>query len=148
MRRFPVVTGMLGAYFLYMLAHDSLPATWAFYTMERYGWGPREVGFSLGVVGVCMLIVQGGLIRKIIPLWGVHRAAYFGLSVSALSFFGYAFSPTGWWMYVWIVIGAGSGLVMPAVNGIMSEQIPPNAQGELQGSSAASPAAPSSSARW
>ena len=133
MRRFPVVTGMLGAYFLYMLAHDSLPATWAFYTMERYGWGPREVGFSLGVVGVCMLIVQGGLIRKIIPLWGAPRAAYFGLSVSALSFFGYALSPTGWWMYVWIVIGAGSGLVMPAVNGIMSEQIPPNAQGELQG---------------
>lgn len=133
MRRFPVVTGMLGAYFLYMLAHDSLPATWAFYTMERYGWGPREVGFSLGVVGICMLIVQGGLIRKIIPLWGAERAAYFGLTVSAVSFFGYAFSPTGWWMYVWIVIGAGSGLVMPAVNGIMSEQIPANAQGELQG---------------
>ena len=133
MRAYPVVTGMLGAYFLYMLAHDSLPATWAFYTMERYGWGPREVGFSLGVVGICMLIVQGGLIRKIIPLWGAERAAYVGLAVSAVSFLGYAFSPVGWAMYVWIVIGAGSGLVMPAINGIMSEQIPANAQGELQG---------------
>ena len=36
-------------------------------------------------------------------------------------------------MYVWIVLGAASGFVMPAVNGIMSRQVPANAQGELQG---------------
>ena len=133
MSRFPVVVGMLGAYFLYMLAHDSLPATWAFYTMERYGWGPREVGFSLGAVGICMLIVQGVLIRRVIPAWGAERTAVFGLAVSAVSFFGYALSPVGWMIYVWIVLGAASGFVMPAINGIMSRQVPANAQGELQG---------------
>ena len=131
--RFPLVTGILGAYFLYMLAHDSLPAIWAFYTMDRYGWAPREVGFSLGVVGVCMLIVQGFLIRKIIPLLGSKRTAYVGLALTIVAFFGYALSPVGWAMYIWIVVGAGSGLIMPAMNGIMSRQIPANAQGELQG---------------
>ena len=131
--RFPVVAGVLGAYFLYMLAHDSLPAVWAFYTMDRYGWGPRDVGFSLGVVGVCMLFVQGFLIRKIIPLWGSQRTAYVGLSLTAVAFLGYALSSAGWMMYVWIVVGASSGLIMPAMNGIMSRQIPANAQGELQG---------------
>ena len=129
----PVVAGMLGAYFLYMLAHDSLPAIWAFYTMDRYGWGPREVGFSLGAVGVCMLIVQGVLIRKIIPLWGSRRTAYVGFVLTAMAFLGYAFSSAGWVMYIWIVVGSGSGLIMPALNGIMSRQIPANAQGELQG---------------
>ena len=133
MGRFPVVAGILGAYFLYMMAHDSLPAVWAFYTMDRYGWGPRDVGFSLGVVGVCMLVVQGFLIRKIIPLWGSRRTAYVGLMLATVSFFGYALSPVGWAMYVWIIIGAGSGLIIPAMNGIMSRQIPANAQGELQG---------------
>ena len=131
--RFPLVTGILGAYFLYMLAHDSLPAIWAFYTMDRYGWAPREVGFSLGVVGVCMLVVQGFLIRKIIPLLGSKRTAYVGLALAIVAFFGYALSPVGWAMYIWIVVGAGSGLIMPAMNGIMSRQIPANAQGELQG---------------
>ncbi|MCY3821331.1 MAG: TCR/Tet family MFS transporter [Gammaproteobacteria bacterium] len=133
MGRFPVVAGILGAYFLYMMAHDSLPAVWAFYTMDRYGWGPRDVGFSLGVVGVCMLVVQGFLIRKIIPLWGSRRTAYVGLMLAAVAFFGYALSPVGWAMYMWIVIGAGSGLIIPAMNGIMSRQIPANAQGALQG---------------
>ena len=131
--QFPVVAGMLGAYFLYMLAHDSLPAVWAFYTMDRYDWGPREVGFSLGAVGVCMLIVQGVLIRKIIPLLGSKRTAYVGLVLTTVAFFGYALSSTGWAMYIWIVVGSGSGLIMPAMNGIMSRQIPANAQGELQG---------------
>ena len=131
--RFPVVAGILGAYFLYMMAHDSLPAVWAFYTMDRYGWGPRDVGFSLGVVGVCMLFVQGFLIRKIIPLWGSKRTAYVGLMLATVAFFGYALSPAGWAMYIWIVVGAGSGLIIPAMNGIMSRQIPANAQGELQG---------------
>ncbi|MDE0453400.1 MAG: TCR/Tet family MFS transporter [Gammaproteobacteria bacterium] len=133
MGRFPVVTGILGAYFLYMMAHDSLPAVWAFYTMDRYGWGPRDVGFSLGVVGVCMLVVQGFLIRKIIPLWGSRRTAYVGLMLATVAFFGYALSPVGWTMYIWIVIGAGSGLIIPAMNGIMSRQVPANAQGALQG---------------
>ena len=133
MARYPVVIGMLGAYFLYMLAHDSLPATWAFYTMERYEWGPREIGFSLGAVGICMLLVQGVLIRRVIPAWGAERTAVFGLAVSAVSFLGYAFSPVGWMMYVWIVLGAASGFVMPAINSIMSRQVPANAQGELQG---------------
>ena len=133
MGRFPVVIGILGAYFLYMMAHDSLPAVWAFYTMDRYGWGPRDVGFSLGVVGVCMLVVQGFLIRKIIPLWGSRRTAYVGLMLATVAFFGYALSPVGWTMYIWIVIGAGSGLIIPAMNGIMSRQVPANAQGALQG---------------
>ncbi len=133
MRRFPVVLAMLGAYFLYMLAHDSLPATWSFYVMERFDWGPREIGASLGAVGVCMLIVQGYLIRRVIPAWGAERTALVGLTLSAVSFLGYALSPAGWMMYVWIVLHAGSGFVMPAINGIMSRQVPANAQGELQG---------------
>ena len=56
-----------------------------------------------------------------------------GLALAGISFFGYAFSPAGWMVYVWIVLGAGPGLVMPATNSIMSRQIPANAQGELQG---------------
>ena len=102
--------------------------------MEQYGWGPRDVGFSLGAVGVCMLIVQGFVIRRVISAWGVERVAVVGLALAVVSFFGYAFAaPVGWAIYVWIVVGSGMGLVGPAVNGILSRYVPPNAQGELQG---------------
>ena len=132
-QRIPVVGGMLGAFFLYMLAQDSLPAIWAFYTMERFDWGPREVGVSLGTVGACIFVVQGLLIRKAIPLWGEPRTAYVGLALAVAGFFGFALSSTGWAMYLSIVVLSGCGLIMPAMNGIMSKRVPDNAQGELQG---------------
>ena len=131
--KYPVVFGLVAANFLYMLAHHSLPATWSYYTIEKFQWSEREVGWSLGAVGVCMMIVQGFLIRLVIPKFGPERVAYFGLVCSALSFIGYAISPFGWVVYVFIILGAGMGLVGPAVNGIMSSHIPANAQGELQG---------------
>ena len=110
MRRFPVVIGILAAYFLYMTAQNSLPVTWAFFSIERYGWGPREIGFSLGFVGACMLIVQGFVIRRAIPAWGAERCASWGLALAAVSLLGYALlSPVGWMLYVWIVVGAGVG---------------------------------------
>ena len=102
--------------------------------MERYGWGPREVGFSLGAVGVCLLVVQGFVIRRAIPAWGPERVALAGLALAAVSMFGYALmSPVGWMLYVWIVVGSGSGLVMPALTGLLSRHVASDAQGELQG---------------
>ena len=131
--KYPLVVALLAAVFLYNFAHDSLPAVWSFYVIERYDWTPRDVGFSLGAVGICMMFVQGVVIRPVIPRFGAERVAIFGLLVSAVSFFGYAFASSGWMIYLWIVIGAGAGLIGPAVNSIMSAQIPANAQGELQG---------------
>lgn len=134
MARAPLVIGILGAYFLYMTAQNSLPVTWAFFSMERYGWGPREVGVSLGAVGVCMLVVQGFVIRRAIPAWGPERCASAGLALAGVSLLGYALlSPAGWMLYVWIVVGSGAGLVMPALTGVMSRHVTSDAQGELQG---------------
>ena len=48
LRRYPVVFGVIGAYFLFLLGHHVLPSTWSFFTMERFDWSPREVGYSLG----------------------------------------------------------------------------------------------------
>ena len=131
--RYPVVAGLVAANFLYMIAHHALPATWSYYVIERFSWSERDIGWSLGAVGVCMMIVQGYLIRIVIPKYGEERTAYFGLACTVLSFVGYAISPFGWLIYVFIVLGAGMGFVGPAVNGLMSARIPANEQGELQG---------------
>src|SRR5438270_12903199 len=61
LRRYPVVFGLAGTYFLIMLAHQALPSTWVLYTGYRYGWTTTEVGVSLAIVGLMSAIVQGGL---------------------------------------------------------------------------------------
>jgi len=129
----PVLLGLVATVFVYNLGHFSLPATWSYYTIERFTWSPKEVGYSLGFIGFLMVIVQGYLTRVAIPRFGPQRTAYIGMAFALISYFGYAFSPFAWMMYVAMVPGALSGLTMPALQGIMTGQVSASNQGELQG---------------
>ncbi|HUD50767.1 TCR/Tet family MFS transporter [Parvibaculum sp.] len=133
LRTYPVVLGLIGVLFVHYLAHNSLPTIWSFYSTEKFQWSPREIGYSLGAVGLLMAVVQGGLIRVIVPRIGERQAAYAGLSLSALAFFGYAFAPYGWVVYIFMLPGALSGIAFPSIQGLMAGVVPSNTQGELQG---------------
>lgn len=133
LRKIPSALLLAFTLFFHQLAHFVLPAVWSFYTMEKFGWGAREVGYSLGFAGLSMAIVQGGLIRSVIPRIGPARAAYLGLVFAAIGYFGYAFSTTGWMVYAFMVPAALAGLAFPSINGIITTLVPANAQGELQG---------------
>lgn len=133
LRKYPVVSGLAFAYFLYMLGHLSLPATWTYYTMEKFAWSESQVGLSLGYAGVFMIIVQAFLIRWAIPTLGAYRAGLVGLVAMIMGFAGYALSTESWQLYAWLALAALSGFVSPAFQSIMTSQVPANAQGELQG---------------
>ena len=137
LRRHPAVAGLVLAYFLHQLGHFVLPAVWSYYTIAKFGWTERDIGLSLAVVGVLATVVQGGLIRPILARIGVERALFLGLGVSALSLVGYGLVPAGWMIFVLMIPGAFSGLANPAMQGMMSSRIEPDAQGELQGAVAA-----------
>ncbi|MDE0063751.1 MAG: TCR/Tet family MFS transporter [Gammaproteobacteria bacterium] len=131
--RYPVVLGLVFAYFFYMMGHHSLPSVWSYFAIEKFDWSSRDIGISLGAVGVCMIVVQAWLIRYVLDRFGTGRTAYIGLVATILSFVGYALVPYGWMIYGIIVLGAAQGFVAPSVQALMSGRIPPDAQGELQG---------------
>lgn len=133
LRAFPVALLLLVVVVLYQIAHDVLPATWTFYMIERFHWGPREIGLSLAAVGICTAIVQGGLVGPVTRSLGERRSVYVGLLVGAASMLGYAFAPTPAWLLLAIAIGAFFGLTMPALQSVMTRAVAANAQGELQG---------------
>jgi len=129
----PVVFRLAIAMFLYLLAHFALPTVWVVYVMEKFAWTESDIGFSLGFAGAMMVVVQGGLIRIIIPKIGAARAGYLGMLLMAVGFTGYAFSTQGWHLYLWLFVAALAGLVMPAFQSTMTSQVSENSQGELQG---------------
>lgn len=133
LKRYPVVFGLIGAYLLYQLGHHALPATWSFFAIERFDWSPREIGYSLGVVGILMVFVQAVLLRVALPKLGSRRAAMIGFACCIASFLGYAFVTQGWMVYPFLVAGALQGFISPAMQGIMSTQVSDSEQGELQG---------------
>jgi MFS transporter, DHA1 family, tetracycline resistance protein len=133
LRAYPVALLLLAVVVLYQIAHDVLPATWTFYMIERFHWGPREIGLSLAAVGVCTAIVQGGLVGPITKRLGDRPSVYLGLLIGSASMVGYAAAPSTSWLLLAIAIGAFFGLTMPALQSVMTRNVAANAQGELQG---------------
>jgi DHA1 family tetracycline resistance protein-like MFS transporter len=133
LRTVPAAVMLAATLLFHQLAHFVLPSVWSFYVMEKYGWSVRDVGYSLGVAGLSMALVQGLLIRSVIPRIGPQRAAFIGLIFAAIGYFGYAFAPNGLVLYAFMVPAALAGLAFPSINGLISTLVPGNAQGELQG---------------
>ena len=132
-RKYPALTGLLTALFLLYIAGHSVQSTWTFYTMEKFQWNETWVGYSLGFVGVVVGIVQGGLIRVIIPKIGQVKAVYYGLFLYVIGFVLFAFATQGWMMFVFIMPYCLAGIFGPAMQGLISSGVEANAQGELQG---------------
>jgi DHA1 family tetracycline resistance protein-like MFS transporter len=136
-RKVPVLVGLLAVHFTWQLAMQVYPSTWSFFTMLRFGWSTAAVGASLAFVGVIMIITQGGLTRVLIPRFGGERpSALIGMLCGSASFLVYAFATQGWMMYTGMLGWFLAGLAYPSLNALMSQQVPPNAQGELQGAAA------------
>ncbi len=131
--QYPIILPIALAIFIYQVGHWTFPSVWAYFAGERFGWSAREIAYSLAAVGLSAAIVQGGLIRFIVPKIGERRAAIFGLGLATLVYPAYGLAPEGWMIYAIMPFGALVGLALPALQGIMSRTIPANAQGELQG---------------
>jgi DHA1 family tetracycline resistance protein-like MFS transporter len=101
--------------------------------MYQFDWSVAEVGYSLAFSGLLMILVQVFLVRRVIPRLGEYRSALVGLTFCVMGHYTYAFGRLGWIMYVGMLLGSLSGLVGPSLNAIMSKQVGPRAQGELQG---------------
>lgn len=130
---FPMIIGIIVVMFFFNFSHFVLPSTWAYFTMEKFDWSPKDIGYSLGFIGVLMILVQGFLIRWILPRLGARMTGVIGLTFNMVAFFGYAIAATPLMMYIAMVPGALGGLAGPAMQGIATSQLGPTQQGELQG---------------
>lgn len=133
LKKYPIILGLLIPLILIYVASYSTQSTWTYYVMEKFKWDETWVGYSLGFVGVMSAIVQGGLTRTLIPKLGVNRAVFFGLGFAIVGYFLYGIANQGWQMFAFTVVGSLGGLAMPALQAIMSNEVPANEQGELRG---------------
>ncbi|MGP8217355.1 MAG: TCR/Tet family MFS transporter [Bacteroidia bacterium] len=133
LNKYPVVLGMVASILcIYMAAH-SVQSTWTYFTMLRFKWDEALVGYSLAFVGLLVGAVQGGLIRIVIPRIGQKRSVYLGLFLYTVGLVLFSFANQSWMMFGFLIPYALGGVAGPALQGIMSSQVPANAQGELQG---------------
>lgn len=131
--KYPLVMGLAIALFLLNMAQFALHGTWALAMEHRFAWDPYHVGLSLGVVGIGAAVVQGGLVRKLVPMLGERRALMFAIAMGALAYIGYGAATQGWMIYTIIAIASIGAIGQPAAQAMITESVLPTEQGTIQG---------------
>src|SRR5215471_3570898 len=78
------VGSLVMVFTLFSLAHMAMIQNWALYTHFRFGWGPRDNGILLLFVGLLAAIVQGGLLGRLVKLFGEERLALTAIGINVL----------------------------------------------------------------
>ncbi len=133
MSRLPVVMGFLLVIFFTQMAGQSQMSVWAYHTKLVFEWSEIEIGLSVALFGVILVVIQGGLTGRVIARIGPERTAMLGFFISMPAYYLFAFASASWVMVLGVVIGGLGGLTFPALQQMMSERVDEDAQGELQG---------------
>ena len=131
--RLPGAHRLLAVYFLYHVAFAVYPSVWSYFGQERFEWSPSMIGYSLGVFGVSMALVQAGGIRLVLRWFGERGTVVVGHLFAIGGYFALAIVTSGTLALILSPLAALAGTIPPALQGIMSQQVDDNAQGELQG---------------
>ncbi len=133
LQKYPAVGGLILSFFLIYLAANAVQSTWSFFGIKQFNWTPKIIGLSLGLVGLLVGAVQGGLIRIVNPWLGNKKSVYAGLALYAIGLFLFSIATQSWMMFLFLVPYCLGGICGPALQSIISGQVPANEQGELQG---------------
>ena len=133
LKKYPLITGLLVCIVLFNIAQHSTHSTWTFFTIEKFSWTEKLVGYSLGFIGLLAAIVQGGLIRIIIPKFGNINSVYFGMFFYIIGLFLFSIANKGWMVFAFAIPLSLGGISGPALQGIMTNKISDDEQGEFQG---------------
>ena len=133
LKKYPVVSGLVASLVLIYIASHAVQSNWSYYTIFKFNWDAEMVGYSLAAVGVLVSLVQGFLIRIINPKLGVNKSIYLGIALYSIGLILFGIAWQSWMMFAFLLPYCLGGIAGPALQGLISNQVPNTEQGELQG---------------
>lgn len=124
-----------GIYFLFLLAFSAIEFTLTFLTLERFAYTPGQNAKMFVFVGLLIVLIQGGAIRRMAPRFGERRLSSFGVFAVIPGFWLIANTGTVGNLYLGLAFMAiGSASAMPCLGGLASRYAPAESQGFALGS--------------
>lgn len=120
--------------FVFSVAFVAMEATLTFLATQRFGYTARENGFLLGFLGLCAIVTQGYIVRKMLRVVNELRVLAIGLAAAAVGFLAIGFAALPWQLYAGVgVLVFGSSLVNPSTTGLISLYASADDQGRVLG---------------
>ncbi len=132
-RRSRSLFGLTLVNFLGQVSHCVLPAVSVLYLGYRYGWDERLIGLAIGSVGVGHMIVQGTLIGPMVKHFGERGTLMIGLAFGVAGFVVMGLAESGFVFWLSIPLMSVWGISNAASQALMTRQVGPDEQGQLQG---------------
>ncbi len=115
------------------LSQFMLYTTWVLYATFKFGWGPKENGWSLFAVGVMSALVQGVLLGRLLKRFSPQRLAIAGLVSSTLAYVGWGAATEGWMMFAVVGCNVLGFTVAASMQSIVSGAADATTQGRTMG---------------
>jgi MFS family permease len=135
----PELRGLLVQFLFFMLSFSVFISGFALFAERRLIWngepfGPREIGFSFTFVGLLGIVLQGGLIGRLVRMLGERRLALAGFIALVVGYLGLGFVTSIALLAVVATITAfGNGVLRPALTSLITRQAASHEQGIVLG---------------
>ena len=134
LREYPHIWGLVAVVFLANFAHYVYPSTFVLFADAAYGWKEKQAGYVLAVVGVLSVIVNVMVVGRMVKALGERRAMMLGLACGTAGFVVYGLAGSGWLFLLGLPISALWAVAAPATMALVTQQVPADVQGRIQGS--------------
>ena len=132
LRSHPELLRLAAIQFISYTAHEVVQI-YVLYAIYRYAWNEKTVGLSLAFVGICTVIISGGMVRPLVGRLGERRTLYLGYFLATLGMALMGWAPGSLIFMIGVTVMSMWALAGPAAQGMMTHRVSASEQGELQG---------------
>ncbi len=125
---------LLLAIVLLNFAFAGLQNNFPVFSDERFGFSPLDNALIFAFIGFIAVVMQGFLLRKLVPQFGEARLTIAGLTLMTMSFGLIANVPEAWMLYPTVgILVMGSSMATPSITSLISRRVSANEQGVTLG---------------
>ena len=125
---------IVATYFFSITGFAIMTTLFALFTEKHFGFDAHQTGYVFGFIGIISVILQGGLIGRLVKMFGETALARTGLLLLALALFSLPLATTlPMLLLVSATLAIANGLVTPTLTGLASQMIDRSWQGRALG---------------
>jgi MFS family permease len=135
----PILSGLLFQFFCFIFAFSTFTSGFALFAERRFTWeghpfGPREIGYLFSYVGFLGIIIQGGLMGRIVKRFGEPALVVTGFACMAGGYFSLGLiSALPLLVAVSTFTGLGNAVLRPNLSSLITQAAGRQEQGVVIG---------------
>jgi DHA1 family tetracycline resistance protein-like MFS transporter len=132
--RIPTLSFYVLLFLLVTYAFSNIETAYVLYTKDEFGFSEKMNGYMFTLIGVVLVLMQGGAVRPLTRRFGSERLIAAGTLVTAAGTVLLLFARVPWQILApTAIIAAGTALYSPSLSTVISVSAPPERQGEFLG---------------